>query len=223
MTEPDSPWGSNSAGLSWELTGTADFSGGPGRITLSPDAEGVALMPPSVRNVDATVLASVDQMATGGWIVPSVRLRVNGNTYLTVNLELKHSGMYGVAAYEVVDGSANWLGGAELGEYVAGHQYRLRLQAIDNVIQAKVWDTAVPEYEHWQIVYHTANVQDAGQVGIGAYAEAANTNTAPTVTFRQFDVPNPQAFVVKRSVNGVVKPHPVGTDVRLTHPLVLSL
>lgn len=223
MTEPASPWGSNAAGLSWELTGTAYFSGGPGRITLSPGAEGVALMPPSIRNVEAAVLASVDQAASGGWIVPSVRLRVNGDTYLAVNLEFKETGRYGVAAYEIVDGVASWLGGEELGDYTAGHQYRLRLQALDDVIQAKVWDTEVAEYEHWQITYHTANITSAGQVGIAAYAEAANTNTSPVVTFRGFEVPNPQAFLVERSANNITKAHSAGTSVRLTDPLVLSL
>lgn len=34
---------------------------------------------------------------------------------------------------------------------------------------------------------------------------------------------SPQAFTVTRSVNGVAKPQTAGTDVRLTHPMILSL
>ena len=34
---------------------------------------------------------------------------------------------------------------------------------------------------------------------------------------------SPQTFTVTRSVNGVVKPHPVGADVRLAYPMILAL
>jgi hypothetical protein len=34
---------------------------------------------------------------------------------------------------------------------------------------------------------------------------------------------NPQTFTVTRSVNGVVKPLPIGADVRLNQPMTLSL
>lgn len=219
----DSPWGANPAGLTWECTGDADFSRGAGRIGLTPGATGVAMLPADVRDIDATVLASVNQMATGGWITAEVRIRQSAESRLTVNLELKDTGMYGIACYEIVDGSVTQLGGAELGSYTAGHHYRLRIQAVGDTVQARVWDTDEPEYEHWQVVARIENVMSPGRTGLAASAMADNTNTDPLVTFRQFDIPNPQAFWVTRSVNGVQKLHKAGTDVRLTNPLVLAL
>ena len=50
-----------------------------------------------------------------------------------------------------------------------------------------------------------------------------------TVTGEQMTVTNitgassPQTFTVTRSVNGVVKTHQVGDDIRLTHPMILAL
>lgn len=216
-------WGTNPAGLTWQTSGTADLTTGPGVIVLSPGAAGMALLPPNVRDVEATVLVSVDQMAAGGWIVPAMRIRQDGDTYLSVNLELKHTGIYGIAVYEVLDGAVTQLGGAELGSYTAGHQYRLRISAIGDLVQARVWDTDDYEYTHWQVSTFGTTITDAGQVGLAATAEATNTNTDPTVTFAQFAIPNPQQFDVTRSTNGIHKPQTAGTAVRLAQPLVLAL
>lgn len=170
------------------------------------------------------MLASIDQAATGGWIVPQIRLRQQApDTYLSVTLEFKHTGLYGVAAYEIVGGTSNYLGGNEIGTYSAGHQYRLRIQAFGNTVRAKVWDTAEHEYDHWQVVGWISDLLGPGQAGVAASAWSENTNTDPLVTFREFGVPNPQAFTVTRSTNGIRKAQAAGTGVRLTNPLVLAL
>ncbi|PXY20873.1 hypothetical protein BAY60_25555 [Prauserella muralis] len=222
-----SPWGSNAAGRAWTCEGAplSAFGPVPGRVTIpAPGSAAEAHLPVAVTDIEASVLVSTNQLATGAWLVPQVRVRRQSSSdYLAVSLELKPDGTHGVAAYEVVGGVATWLGGSAQGAYEPGQWYRLRLQAFGDTVRAKVWDARVHEYDHWQIVYRVSTPPTPGGVSLCASSEPGNTNVDPVITFLDFEVPNPQAFTVTRSTNGVVKTHADDTAVSLANPSVLAL
>ena len=51
----------------------------------------------------------------------------------------------------------------------------------------------------------------------------SNTNANLLANYDDFELLNPQRFTIARSVNGVVKAHAAGTDVRLARPVYLAL
>ena len=57
----------------------------------------------------------------------------------------------------------------------------------------------------------------------GASAFAENTNVNPQLRFDDFTMATPQLMTVTRSTNGVVKAHPVGTEVRAAAPAPVAL
>jgi hypothetical protein len=86
-----------------------------------------------------------------------------------------------------------------------------------------VWQVGSVELD-WQATVTDSAITAAGQVGVRSTLDGTNTNTLPvTYSYDNFQVLNPQNFTVIRSVNGVVKPHSAGEDVRLAYPTILAL
>jgi hypothetical protein len=76
----------------------------------------------------------------------------------------------------------------------------------------------------WQTSASDTSLTAAGSVGVRSILSSANTNTLPvTVSFDNFTVLNPQTLTVTRSLNGVVKTHQAGQDLRLAAPSYVAL
>lgn len=221
-------WGTNRAGIAWHHTPDASaFSVGPGsgRITLAaPNVHYVAYQDVAVVDVDVSVMASVDQTVTGDRITAHiVARRHSASNFVAAAFEFKPNGRIGLALYDTVPGNSGWLGGHEYPEgYTPGLRYYGRFQLVGPTVRCKAWASTDPEPDHWPLLFQVSNTSP-GAVGLAAIAAPANTNSTPTVSFYDYRVPNPQAFRVKRSLNGVVKPHEPGTSVSLAHPLRLAL
>jgi hypothetical protein len=101
--------------------------------------------------------------------------------------------------------------------------FTVRFQLRGATLRAKAWaatDTEPP----WQLSVTDTGLTAPGSVGVRSTLDSANTNTLPvTFTYDNFQVINPQTFTVTRSINGVVKNHSAGEDLRLANPTVLGL
>lgn len=101
----------------------------------------------------------------------------------------------------------------------AGSTY-LSTSSNDKTLTAGVWTvydttfTAPANTAFASIVFSLVGTPGAGQLVFGD-----EIRLVPLTTYNA----SPQTFTVTRSVNGVVKAHSSGADVRLTHPLILSL
>jgi phage replication-related protein YjqB (UPF0714/DUF867 family) len=107
--------------------------------------------------------------------------------------------------------------------HAASRMFWLRFAISGTTLQAKAWQDGAYE-PPWMVSATDNNISAAGQVGIRAILSSTNTNTLPvTASFDDFQQVTPQTFSVIRSVNGVVKSHAAGEDVRLAHPTYMAL
>ncbi|MFJ9031086.1 hypothetical protein ACIRQP_21655 [Streptomyces sp. NPDC102274] len=76
----------------------------------------------------------------------------------------------------------------------------------------------------WTVETTDTSLTAAGQIGTRSILSTANTNSLPVIaTWGDVLVQGPQRFTVTRSVNGIVKAHNGGTDVRLAVPTITAL
>ncbi|MGW7198449.1 hypothetical protein [Streptomyces chryseus] len=222
-------WGTSSSGHLWTEVGgvAADRSvdGSRGVITLSAPLSNVRFQAVvgDIADCEVRCRMSAAQVSTGASMVPSVLLRyVNTSTYYRARL---HFGTGG-ALFLSVTRDTTQIGSTPTlpFTYTAGAEFEVRVLLTGHRIQMRVWPVGTEEPTAWQhdetIVTNTIA---AGAVGITASTFAGNTNVAPQAKFDQFEVANPQRFTVARSLNGVVKPHAAGTDVRLAQPTIVAL
>jgi hypothetical protein len=108
--------------------------------------------------------------------------------------------------------------------YTPGSFFRVRFQVTGPRLRAKAWPVAdVVETPEWQVTVSDGAHSSATSVGVRSILESGNTNVSPVVSFDNLAVVNPQRLTVTRSINGVVKAHSAGEDVRLANPFYLSL
>lgn len=108
--------------------------------------------------------------------------------------------------------------------HAASTFFRIRFQVVGAILRAKLWDATGPEPVVWQATATDASLTAAGSVGVRAILDSANTNTLPvTVSYDNFALLTPQTFSVTRSVNGVVKSHSAGQDIRLASPVYVGM
>lgn len=221
-------WGTNAAGVAWEIDPeyADDFYATLGRGRIANPTVGdfrTAYMPFVVPDIDAKVNVQTSQIATGSWINAYIQIRQSDeNNALSARIEFRDSGVFSISLYEIVDGAYSVLGTQVYAEYLANSPVMLRVQVRDDFARAKSWPHGTREPDHWQ-VGRTTSVTAPGRFGLGSVLSTGNTNDNPEVSWSNLVVPNPQRFIVERSVNGIVKPHAVGTDVRLARPSVLAL
>ncbi|WP_282795188.1 hypothetical protein [Streptomyces sp. CC224B] len=222
-------WGTTSSGLPWATAGGAaadrSVNGARGVVTL-PSAVSTLraqTLLGGVRDCEVRVRVQAGQVSTGASLTPAVLLR-----YASVTNSYRarlHFAPGGDLALSITRG-ATQIGGAPQvpGTYAPGDEVELRVRIEGHRIRMRAWKTGSPEPAAWQ---HEATVTDApiaeGAVGLGASGFSGNTNTAPTIRFGAFEVVGGQRLTVTRSLNGVVKAHPVGTGVRLAYPAIASL
>jgi hypothetical protein len=107
--------------------------------------------------------------------------------------------------------------------HTPGTNVRVRFQVTGTAIKARIWQPTGLEPGAWQLSTTDTSVTTSSSVGVRAFAGSGNTNVGPQARFDNFKVVNPQTFTVTRSVNGVVKAHSAGADVRLAYPAITAL
>jgi hypothetical protein len=225
-----STWGNAATGQLWSNSGgtSADFN-----VTSGYGAHRLATTNASRRNftdftqTDADVYVSLttSATATGGSLMggPTLRYLDSDNLYQAqvefttanvINLTIRKR----VAATEtqLATVTANFT-------HTAGTFVRVRFQVIGSTLRAKVWKVADSEPYEWMLTVTDTSLTTSSYAGIRSISATANTNVNPEVRYDNYDMANPQTFLVTRSVNGVVKSQTNGTDVRLASPAYVAL
>lgn len=224
-----SGWGTSSGGQVWATAGGAvsdrSVDGVRGVVTLPTAASTVRFqtMVDGVQDCEVRCRFQAGQVSTGASLVPSVLLRyVNSSTYYRARLHFATGG----GLFLSVTRDTTQVGGTPqlAGSYVSGDEFEVRVRIDGHRIRMRAWKVATAEPAAWQHdVTITTNPIAEGAVGVTASAFAGNTNVGPTIRYDAFEVVGGQRLTVVRSVNGVTKPHAIGTGVRLARPAIASL
>ncbi|MCZ4099839.1 hypothetical protein [Streptomyces sp. H39-C1] len=226
-----SGWGTADSGQAWANTGGAagdySVSGGLGRHSLtSVNVSRYTTMPGQGSDFDLTISMGTSVLATGASHFEHVVARFNGTTdMLLARLEF-------TTAAGVILGIRKRVAGVETQlatittslTHVAGSLYGVHFQGLGSRLRANAWLASGAEPTQWLLDITDSSVMAAGDWGVRSILGPGNTNTLPvTATIDNLAVVNPQKFTVARSVNGVAKPQLAGADVRLAHPMIISL
>ncbi|MDX3398452.1 hypothetical protein [Streptomyces sp. ME01-18h] len=222
-------WGVADCGFSWVGAGGADsdrsVSGGIGVITLvsAKDAPRFQRVISQITDCEVVCRMTVSQVATGSAIIPAILLRyVDVDNFYRARVRFDLSGAMAVEvtrAYTQIGAST-----VLPFTYTAGAWFRVRARITGDRVQLRVWPDAQPEPSVWHVdqTITTAPIP-AGQVGVTASTFGGNSNANPAVRYDDFQVVTPQLLTVERSLNGIIKTHPVGEPVGLATPAIVAL
>ncbi len=226
-----SGWGTADTGQGWSIVGgsASDFavSAGVDTITLTTvSATRRSFIDTTYTDFDYYIDITTSATATGGSIFggPTGRYIDSSNLY-TARMEFTTANTLILTLRKVVNGTETALGTYTLPDtYVAGTYYRIRLQAQGALLRAKAWAvSAVVETPEWQITASDDDITTTAFFGTRSNSASANTNVNPVVSYDNAAIVNPQTFTVTRSVNGVIKAHSAGEDLRLANPTYFAL
>ncbi|MGW4670069.1 hypothetical protein [Streptomyces sp. NPDC004324] len=227
-----SGWGTTDTGQAWTTVGGAaaeySVSGSQALVSLtSTNISRYVVTPAPSADVDLRVEASSSVLATGGphyvHLVARyldannnymARIAFNTDQTLSLTIQKRVAGVQTDIANLVVPGT-----------HAANTFFGLRFQVQGSMLRARAWPLTGAEPGVWQATAIDGALTDAGQVGTRSILSSINTNTLPvSVAYDNLRLVNVQTFNnVTRSVNGVVKSHPAGDDVRLAYPTYLAL
>ncbi|MFE6284343.1 carbohydrate binding domain-containing protein [Streptomyces sp. NPDC057877] len=222
-------WGTSSSGLAWGENGGAasdrSVTGSAGVITLAsaPATVRFQRLVANVADCEVLVRISSSQIATGGSMLPGVLLRyVDGSNYYRARVHFGTSG----DLFASVTRGVTAVGSAPLlpYTYTPGAWFWLRARITGQRVQLRVWPDGQPEPPTWH--KDETVVTDpiaSGQVGVTGSAFDTNTNVSPAFSYDDFRIVTPQLMTVQRSVNGIVKAHQAGAELRLAQPAVVAL
>ncbi|WP_062215721.1 hypothetical protein [Streptomyces sp. NBRC 109706] len=220
-------WGDTTTGVAWTSSGgpTSDRSvaNGQGIITLSsPTTQRFEVLPFGLSDCQLLVTITPSAVATGSALTAGVVMRVSGSAYYRIRVLLGTEGTIGMDAARVTTAIGSTAPTPYT--YVGGSALHLRARVDGDRLRARVWPAGVLEPDVWWLdrTVETDPVP-VGVVGVVASAESGNTNVSPQLAFSSWQVVNPQYAEVTRSVNGITRAHPAGTDVRLAHPMIVAL
>lgn len=223
-------WGAANSGQTWTVNGSvADYAVNGTLGTTTHPSTGIAHLTtiaspgPDVDlycYVGASVVPAGNSLHAG----PIARAIDNNNHYMC-RLEFDTGGFITVTIRKRVGGSETVLGTYEPDTvHTGGTLYSVRFQCYGSTLRAKMWDHANEiEPDTWHIQATDSSLPEANSVGTRSFSNTGNTDVNPQLLFDNFDLRNIQTLGVTRSVNGVVKSHSVGSDVRLAHPTILAL
>ncbi|MFF9199955.1 hypothetical protein ACF09L_32590 [Streptomyces sp. NPDC014779] len=223
-------WGTADSGQAWTASGgaAADYtvSSGVGRhIANARSTVRATTIPVIVADVDLSVDVALSAIPAGD--VASVWLmarRLDANNFYSARLQVAAGGAITLSLRKSVGGTDTQLATFATGlTLAAGTSYRVRLAVTGTSLSAKAWAATSAEPLAWQVTATDSALSGTGAVGVRTQLGAATTNPLP-VTF-SFDnlTSSPQLVTVTRAVNGVVKTHAAGTDVRLAQPAIVAL
>jgi hypothetical protein len=224
-----SGWGTADSGQAWVTEGgaAADYavSSGTGRHVIS--VRGIfqhTYVPVAVADVDLAVDFKLPSVPVGDSCYIYVMLRYTDTTHFYfARAQILPGGSISLSLRKR-NGSETLLTSVSPGiTLAAGTWYRLRVAMTGSTLTGKVWLQSSPEPAAWQLTAVDTDLVGAGSVGVRTFLGPSTTNALPyTVEFDNL-LTDPKLFTVARSVNGVIKGHAVGADVRLAHPTIVAL
>ena len=226
-----SSWGTTDTGQAWTNSGgsAVDYAvaAGVGTLTLtSVDVSRRVFTDITYPGCDLYGSVTTSAAATGAPIYAGLTARyIDIDNLYMARLAFSTANVITIAIVRRVAGAESVLGSAVLSyTYTPGSYFRIRFQAMGARLRAKAWPVAdVVETPEWQVTVADGTHSSATSVGVRSILEVGNTNVSPVVSYDDLAVVNPQRFTVTRSINGVVKAHSAGSDVRLANPFYLSL
>jgi hypothetical protein len=226
-----SSWGSTDTGQAWTTSGGTgtDYAvaAGVGTLTLgSVDVSRRVFTDITYPNCDLYGSVTTSAAATGAPIYAGLTCRYTDidNLYMA-RLAFSTANVITIAIVRRIAGAESVLASTALTyTYTPGAYFRIRFQVTGSRLRAKAWPVAgVVETPEWQVTVSDSALSSATSVGVRSILEVGNTNVSPVVSYDDLAVVNPQQFTVTRSINGVVKAHAAGEDVRLAYPTHLAL
>ncbi|WP_432111167.1 hypothetical protein [Streptomyces sp. YPW6] len=225
-----SGWGSADTGQAWIVTGGSAsdraVAGGAGSISLpsSPGTWRIQRLGESLGDCEMLARVSTRQVHTGASLDFCLMLRwVSDTDFYVARASFTTSGTVQMRIYTNDDATVGstvttpWT-------YTANQQFYLRARVDGQRIRGRIWPVSEQEPATWDIDgVATTTPNDVGDVGVLVFGGSALSSAAPTVDVHDVAVVNPQTFTVTRSVNGIVKPHGAGADVRLAEPTIVAL
>lgn len=226
-----SSWGTADTGQAWTIAqGVAtDFStnGAQGQHSVSAvNVSRYGTLPPlATADVDLRVDVATSVLAVGGPQYAHVVARYQdlGNLY-NARVGFQTDQTLQLTIQKRVGGVQTDMTTVTIaGTHAANAFFTLRFQVTGSTLKAKCWPQGGAEPD-WQATATDSSLTQAGSVGVRSVLSSLNTNTLPmTYSYDNFAVLNPQQFTAIRSVNGVVKAHAAGEDLRLAYPTYLAL
>jgi hypothetical protein len=226
-----SGWGTTDTGQAWTNSGgsAVDYAvaAGVGTLTLtSVDVSRRVFTDITYPGCDLYGSVTTSAAATGAPIYAGLTCRyIDIDNLYMARLAFSTANVLTMAIVRRVAGAESVLGSSVLSyTYTPGSFFRIRFQAQGARLRAKAWPVAdVIETPEWQVTVSDGTHSSATSVGVRSILEVGNTNVSPVVSYDDLAVVNPQKFTVTRSINGVVKAHSAGEDVRLANPTYLAL
>jgi hypothetical protein len=224
-------WGTTDTGQTWTNTGgtAADFNvtSNSGRHSQgSLNTRRWSTFPTTTADFDARVNFATSAFPAGDneFAFMVGRFIDTNNTYMVRAQLAPTTGAISLSIRKRVAGTETDLGTVATGVvFAAGTIFWIRFRAQGTSLAAKVWLGTSPEPD-WQNQVTDSDLTAAGSVGVVSQLGASSTNTLPVTFFWDaFEVLNPQAFTVTRSINGIAKPQSAGSDVRLAYPAIAAL
>jgi hypothetical protein len=227
-----SSWGTADVGGTWTVNGgtTTDYSVTGTRGRHSCGSVGVSrtsvLVAPQA-NIDQRGTVRTSALATGGSQYTGLVARfVDVNNHYYARATFTTGAAVQLVIQKRVAGIQTDLATVTIPglTHVANTDYGIRFQTFGSTLRARVWLASAVEPGSWHATATDSAFPSAGSVGTRSILDAANTNTLPVlVDYDAYEVLNPQTQTWTRSVNGVVKAHSAGADVRLTRPAIAAL
>lgn len=225
-----SSWGNPDTGAAWQTGGgtAADFNvtGGLGVHRLATtNASRRSFSVCTYTDFDLYVDMTTSATATGGSLYggPTGRYVDSDNLYMA-RLEVTTANALILSVRKRVATVETQLATFSMREtYTAGTMVRIRFQALGSTFRAKAWLATALEPGSWQIEVDDTSITTSDYIGLRSISATGNTNVNPEIRYDNLDVFSPQTFTVIRSINGVVKTHSAGGDVRLAYPAYVSL
>lgn len=214
-------WGSADTGQTWQTSGgtSADYQvgGGYGSHRLaSGNVSRRSFLDFTHTDFDVYVSLAASVTATGGFLSGSLTGRyTDSNNLYAARLAFNTTGTLTLTIRKRVAATETELGSYSAGTYSAGAYYRMRFQAADSRLRAKVWPAGSREPAEWQVDVTDTSLTSSTYIGVRSISASSNTNTNPEIRHQDLRVSSPQTFTVVRSVNGVVKAQPVDARVSL--------
>lgn len=214
-------WNGADTGQGWQTSGgaSADYRVGSGygvHTLASANSSRRSFLDFTHSDFDAYVSITASAAATGGFLSGSLTGRyTDSNNLYAARLAFNTTGTLTLTIRKRVAATETEIGSYSAGSYSAGTYYRLRFQAAGSRLRAKVWPAGSREPSEWQVDVTDTSLTTSTYIGARSISASSNTNVNPEIRHQDLRVSSPQTFHVVRSVNGVVKPQPVGARVSL--------
>lgn len=216
-------WGSADAGGAWTFTtGVAadwDKAANVGTYVMT-SATGVVSRQAlnSVINavdLDAFITIKQNQTVTGGGLYAQIRLR-GGTNDIVLRARFNAAGSVDLLLFE---NGVNVATKSIAFSFTANDTFNLRLRAVGQYYQAKIWRVGTTEPTTWDLSYTGIINPVTGFVSVEASRETGNTNASPTMTFSNYHVANLDTVSPQYSSLGTGTSTPSQSTVWVKFPL----